>query len=87
MRTHFQQDALPRFQYLPFVFVDINDLRMRINLQHPGCFRLAAIGVKRFFIECLTPHSARAILDRIPDYAGVLVWMGSTNVPNFSLIG
>ena len=30
------------------MFVDINDLRMRINLQHPGCFRLAAIGVKRF---------------------------------------
>ena len=50
MRTHFQQDALPRFQYLPFVFVDINDLRMRINLQHPGCFRLAAIGVKMFFL-------------------------------------
>ena len=48
LRTHFQQDALPRFQWLPFMFVDINDLRMRINLQHPGCFRLAAIGVKRF---------------------------------------
>ena len=25
------------------------DLRMRINLQHPGCFRLAAICVKNVF--------------------------------------
>ena len=28
--------------------VDINDLRMRINLQHRGSFPLAAVGVKRF---------------------------------------
>ena len=49
LRTHFQEDALPRFQCLPFMFEDIIDLRMRINLQHPGCFRLAAIGVKMFF--------------------------------------
>ena len=45
LRTHFQQDALPR---LPSTFVDINDLRMRINLQHRECFPLAAVGVKRF---------------------------------------
>ena len=48
LRTHFQQDALPRIPGLPFTFVDINDLRMRINLQHRGCFPLAAVGVKRF---------------------------------------
>ena len=28
--------------------VDINDLRMRINLQHRECFPFAAVGVKRF---------------------------------------
>ena len=48
LRTNFQQDALPRIPCLPFTFVDINDLRMRINLQHRGCFPLAAVGVKRF---------------------------------------
>ena len=48
LKTHFQQDALPRIPCLPFTFVDINDLRMRINLQHRGCFPLAAVGVKRF---------------------------------------
>ena len=48
LRTHFQQDALPRVPFLPFTFVDINDLRMRINLQHRGCFPLAAVGVKMF---------------------------------------
>ena len=42
----FQQDALPRVPWLPFTFVDINDLRMRINLQHRRCLPLAAIGVK-----------------------------------------
>ena len=50
LRTHFQQDALPRFQWLPFMFADITDMRMRINLQHPGYFRLAAIGVKNVFL-------------------------------------
>ena len=30
-----------------FTFVDINDLSMRINLQHRGCLPLAAIGEKR----------------------------------------
>ena len=30
------------------ICVDINDLRMRINLQHRECFPLAAVGVKRF---------------------------------------
>ena len=61
LRTHFQQDALPRVPRLPFTFVDINDLRMRKNLQHRGCFPLAAVGVKNLFIEYLAPHSARAI--------------------------
>ena len=60
LRTHFQQDALPRVPWLPSPFVDINDLRMRINLQHWECFPLAAVGVKRF-IEYLAPYSARAI--------------------------
>ena len=59
----FSAGCLAPIPMTAFKFVDIIDLRMRINLQHPGCFRLAAIGVKRFFfIECLTPHSARAIL-------------------------
>ena len=48
LRTHFQQDALPRVPWLPSTFVDINDLRMRINLQHRDCFPLAAVGVKMF---------------------------------------
>ena len=48
LRTHFQQDALPRVPRLPSTFVDINDLRMRINLQHRECFPLAAVGVKMF---------------------------------------
>ena len=48
LRTHFQQDALPRVPWLPSTFVDINDLRMRINLQHRECFPLAAVGVKMF---------------------------------------
>ena len=62
LSTYFQQDALPRFPWLPYMFVDINDLRMRINLQHHECFPLTAVGFKSLFIECLTPHSARAIL-------------------------
>ena len=31
LRVDFQLDALPQFSWLSFVFVDINDLRMRIN--------------------------------------------------------
>ena len=44
LRTHFQQDALPLVSRLPFTFVHINDLRMRINLQLRECFPLAAVG-------------------------------------------
>ena len=72
LRTHFQQDTLPRFPWLPFMFVDIDELRMRINLQQRGCFSLAAVGVKRFIYWMC---------------AGMFVWIGSTNVPKFSLIG
>ena len=43
------------------MFVDIDDLRMRINLQQRECFPLAAVGINGLFIECLTHHSARAI--------------------------
>ena len=57
-------------------------------MQHPGCFRLAAIGVKRFIYWMLgAPYSPRYSVDRIPDCAGLFAWMCSTNVPNFSLIG
>ena len=48
LRTHFQQDALPRVPLLHFTFVDINVLRMRINLMHRGCFPVDAVGVKMF---------------------------------------
>ena len=88
LRTHFQQDALPRIPWLPFTFVDINDLRMRINLQHRGCFPLAAVGVKMLIYWIFgAPYCTCSSTDRIPDGAGIFVWMGSTNVPNFSLIG
>ena len=50
LRTHFQQDALPRVPWLPSTFVDINNLRMRINLQHRECFPLAAVGVKKVYL-------------------------------------
>ena len=85
LRTHFQQDALPRIPWVPFTFVDINDLRMRINLQHRGCFPLAAVGVKRFIYWIFgAPQCTCYSSDSVPDGAGMFVWMGSTNVPNFS---
>ena len=87
LRADFQQDALPQFPWLPFVFVDINDLRMRINLQHRGCFPLAAIGVKNVYWMFGAPLCTRYSIDRIPDCAGMLVWISSTKVLNFSLIG
>ena len=45
----FSAGCLAPIPMTAFIFVDINDLRMRINLQHPGCFILAAIGVKMYF--------------------------------------
>ena len=36
-----------------FEYVGINTLRMRIHLQHPRCFSLPAIGVKRFIYKML----------------------------------
>ena len=88
LRAHFQQDALPQIPTPAFMFVDINHLRMGINLQHPVCFSLAAIGVKRFIYWIFdAPYWPCYSVDRISDLAGVFVWIGSTNVPNFSLIG
>ena len=49
--ARFHQDALPRFPWLVFIYVGINDLRMRMYLQHRRCFPLPAIGEKRFIYE------------------------------------
>ena len=88
LRTHFQQDALHRVPWLPFTFVDISDLRMRIILQHCRCFPLATVGVKRFIYWMFAaPLCTCCSIDRFLDFAGVFVSMGSTNYLNFSLIG
>ena len=45
------EDPLSARRLVPIpMTVDINDLRMRINLQHPGCFCLAAICVKNVYL-------------------------------------
>ena len=36
---------------IPFIYIGINDLRMRMYLQHRQCFPLPAIGEKRFIYE------------------------------------
>ena len=88
LSTYFQQDALPRFPWLPYMFVDINDLRMRINLQHHECFPLAAVGFKSLFIECMTPHSARAILLTTSRIVQVCLYGWTLQTfQSFSLIG
>ena len=51
LMARFHQDALPRFPWLVFIYVGINDLRMRMYLQHRRCFPLPAIGEKRFIYE------------------------------------
>ena len=51
LMARFHQDALPRFPWLVYIYVGINDLRMRMYLQHRRCFPLPAIGEKRFIYE------------------------------------
>ena len=51
LMSRFHQDALPRFPWLVFIYVGINNLRMRMYLQHRRCFPLPAIGEKRFIYE------------------------------------
>ena len=60
--ARFHQDALPRFPWQVFIYVDINDLRMRMYLQHRRCFPLPAIGEKRFIYEMFGGPYPRAFL-------------------------
>ena len=58
LMTRFHQDALLRFPWLPFTYVGINDLRMRMYLQHHRCFSLPAIITKTYLynFDPLKPH-------------------------------
>ena len=51
LMARFHQDILPRFPWLVFIYVGINDLRMRMYSQHRRFFPLPAIGETRFFYE------------------------------------
>ena len=51
LMTRFHQDALPRIPCLAFMFVGIDNLRMRIYLHYRRCFPLPAIGVKLFIYK------------------------------------
>ena len=55
LRTHFQQNPLHRFPWLPFTFVDNYDLRMRMYLQHRVCFPFAVTGVKVYLLNFWRP--------------------------------
>ena len=69
-------------------YVGIDDLRMRIYLQHRRCFPLPVIVVKLFFfIKCLAAHITRAFHLTTTIFCSLLVWIRTTNVPNFSQIG
>ena len=48
LMTRFHQDNWPRSPWLPFMYVGINDLRMRIYLHYRRCFPTPAISVKWF---------------------------------------
>ena len=95
--ARFHQDALPRFPSFVFIYVGINDLRIRMYLQQRMCFPLHAIGGKRFIYEmyggiyctCFSIDRYHILLFylQLVYYAGLLVWIRATNVPNFSQIG
>ena len=88
LMARFHQDALPRFPWLVFIYIGINDLRMRMYLQHRRCFPLPAIGEKRFIYEMFGgPYCTCFFYWPLPYFAGLLVWIRATNVPNFSQIG
>ena len=65
LMARFHQDALPRFPWLVFIYVGINDLRMRMYSQHRRCFPLPAIGEKRFIYEMFgAPYCTCFSIDR-----------------------
>ena len=75
----------PRFPWLPFTSVGIINLRMRICLQHRRCLPLPAIGVKLFiFLNVWQPILKAPFHRPLRNFAGLFVWMSSTNVPYFS---
>ena len=65
LMARFHQDALPRFAWLVFIYVGINDLRKRMYLQHRRCDPLPAIGEKRFIYEMFRgPYCTCFSIDR-----------------------
>ena len=88
LMARFHQDALPRFPWLVFIYVGINDLRMRMYSQHRRCFPLPPIGEKRFIYEMFGgPYCTCFSIDRYHILQAFLVWIKATNVSNFSQIG
>ena len=83
----FHQDALPRIHWLSFMYIGINDPRMRIYLQHRRCFHEPAISVKQFICKMFDgPYCMCFSIDLLPYFGGLLVWMKATQVPNNSQI-
>ena len=88
LKTCSNQDALPRSPWPPCMYVDIHDLRMSIYLQHPRCFSLPAVGVKRFISYiCGHPYLQVLFYWPLPYFADLLIWIRTTNTPNISQIG
>ena len=70
------------------MYVGIDDLRMRIYLQHRLYFRLPAIGVKLFIYKMFGgPYCTCFSFDHYRILQAYWVWIRTTNVPNSSQIG
>ena len=88
LMARFHQDALPRFPWLVFIYVGINDLRMRMYLQHRRWLSFACYRRKTIYLwNVWRPILHVLFYWPLPYFAGLLVWIRATNVPNFSQIG